>query len=261
MEPRTSANSQYSTSATQSPSKLPNRVVNDSAASRNSVVEIALSFSLLTGTSVNDLLTVSRKVPPGGYALVAAMFVCTFENLRISKEVLLRHEKLEVGQGIGANWRGHGRLAYAEWGKHGPGVSKQWPAGAVRQRSWLFQLFSLNTTLNKSWHSFLICSSNKKLLKYSIVLVHWILNRNILVFLVFPANGQVASGLCRSLHLFSCDFKATGANSKRQAENIYSSAATAAAFFFASEIFNRAKAISNSLFPYSIFFFAAIGGL
>jgi len=45
---------------------LPNKVVNDSAASRNSVVETALSFSLLTGTSVKDLLTVSRKVPPGG---------------------------------------------------------------------------------------------------------------------------------------------------------------------------------------------------
>ncbi len=52
---------------------LPNRVVNDSAASRNSVVDTALSFSLSTGTSVKDLLSVSRKVPPGGYALLVAM--------------------------------------------------------------------------------------------------------------------------------------------------------------------------------------------
>ena len=52
----------------------PKRVVNDSAASRNSVVGTALSFSLSTGTSVKDFLNVSRKVPPGGYALVVAMF-------------------------------------------------------------------------------------------------------------------------------------------------------------------------------------------
>lgn len=45
---------------------LPNSVVNDSAASRNSVVAIALSFSLSTGTSVKDFLSVSRNVPPGG---------------------------------------------------------------------------------------------------------------------------------------------------------------------------------------------------
>ncbi len=48
-------------------------MVNDSEASRNSVVDIALSFSLSTGTSVKDLLIVSRNVPPGGYALVVAM--------------------------------------------------------------------------------------------------------------------------------------------------------------------------------------------
>jgi hypothetical protein len=54
---------------------IPKRVVNDSAASRNSVVEMALSFSLSTGTSVKDFLNVSRKVPPGGYAFVLAM-VC-----------------------------------------------------------------------------------------------------------------------------------------------------------------------------------------
>lgn len=45
---------------------VPNNVVNDSAASRNSVVAIALSFSLSTGTSVKDFFNVSRKVPPGG---------------------------------------------------------------------------------------------------------------------------------------------------------------------------------------------------
>lgn len=52
---------------------VPNKVVNDSAASRNSVVETALSFSLSTGTAVKDTLRVSRKVPPGGYAAGAAM--------------------------------------------------------------------------------------------------------------------------------------------------------------------------------------------
>jgi hypothetical protein len=34
---------------------------------------MALSFSLSTGTSVKDFLSVSRKVPPGGYAFVVAM--------------------------------------------------------------------------------------------------------------------------------------------------------------------------------------------
>jgi len=36
-------------------------------------VEMALSFSLSTGTSVKDFLRVSRKVPPGGYAFVVAI--------------------------------------------------------------------------------------------------------------------------------------------------------------------------------------------
>lgn len=45
---------------------VPKRVVNDSAASRNSVVAIALSFSLFIGTSVKDFFRLSRKVPPGG---------------------------------------------------------------------------------------------------------------------------------------------------------------------------------------------------
>jgi len=53
---------------------VPKRVVNDSAASRNSDVDTALSFEASTGTSVKDFLSVSRKVPPGGYAFVAAMF-------------------------------------------------------------------------------------------------------------------------------------------------------------------------------------------
>jgi hypothetical protein len=66
---------------------VPNRVVNDSAASRNSVVAMALSFSLLTGTSVKDFLSVSRKVPPGGYALVVAMaFWCAIEERRWLRE-------------------------------------------------------------------------------------------------------------------------------------------------------------------------------
>lgn len=45
---------------------VPNIVVNDSAASRNSVVEMALSFSASTGTSTKDFRNVSRRVPPGG---------------------------------------------------------------------------------------------------------------------------------------------------------------------------------------------------
>jgi hypothetical protein len=57
---------------------IPNKVVNDSAASRNSVVDTALSFSLSTGTSVKDFLSVSRNVPPGGYALVVAIFFFFF---------------------------------------------------------------------------------------------------------------------------------------------------------------------------------------
>lgn len=45
---------------------VPNRVVKESAASRNSVVEIALSLAASTGTSENDFFMVSIQVPPGG---------------------------------------------------------------------------------------------------------------------------------------------------------------------------------------------------
>lgn len=48
--------------------KTSNRVVVLSAASRNSFVEIALSLDSSTGTSTKLFLTVSKKVPPGGYA-------------------------------------------------------------------------------------------------------------------------------------------------------------------------------------------------
>ena len=47
----------------------PNSVVKLSAASRNSVVEIALSLEESRGTSTKLLLTVSKNVPPGGYAV------------------------------------------------------------------------------------------------------------------------------------------------------------------------------------------------
>jgi len=47
-------------------SHAPKIVVRDSAASRNSLVEMALFFSASIGTSVKDFLKVSRKVPPGG---------------------------------------------------------------------------------------------------------------------------------------------------------------------------------------------------
>jgi hypothetical protein len=54
---------------------LPKSVDRLSAASRNSVVEMALSFEASTGTSTKLLLTVSKKVPPGGYA-AAIVIVC-----------------------------------------------------------------------------------------------------------------------------------------------------------------------------------------
>ena len=41
---------------------MPKRAHNDSEASRNSVVGIALSLALSTGTSANDLLMVLKKV-------------------------------------------------------------------------------------------------------------------------------------------------------------------------------------------------------
>jgi hypothetical protein len=55
---------------------VPNKVVKLSAASRNS--EVATFCSASTGTSTNDLFRVSRKVPPGGYALAAAIFAIDF---------------------------------------------------------------------------------------------------------------------------------------------------------------------------------------
>ena len=45
---------------------IPNRVVSDSDASRNSVVEMALSLSGSMGTSVKFRLSRSKYVPPGG---------------------------------------------------------------------------------------------------------------------------------------------------------------------------------------------------
>lgn len=47
---------------------IPKRVVKDSAASRNGVVSMALSFAGLTGTVTKDFLSVSNQVPPGGIA-------------------------------------------------------------------------------------------------------------------------------------------------------------------------------------------------
>ena len=45
---------------------IPNNVVKLSAASRNSVVDIALSLLLSMGTSTKDFLRVSNQVPPAG---------------------------------------------------------------------------------------------------------------------------------------------------------------------------------------------------
>jgi hypothetical protein len=55
----------------------PNSVDKLSAASRNSVVEMALSLEASTGTSTKLLLTVSKKVPPGGYAAAIVIEVCS----------------------------------------------------------------------------------------------------------------------------------------------------------------------------------------
>ena len=77
-EPRTSADHQLASAIItthRGSGNIPNKVVNDSAASKNSVVATALSFSLSTGTSVKDFLRVSRKVPPSGYACAAIVFV------------------------------------------------------------------------------------------------------------------------------------------------------------------------------------------
>lgn len=52
---------------------IPNSVVSDSAASRNSVVAMALALSGLMGTSVKLLFRPSKKVPPGGCATVEAI--------------------------------------------------------------------------------------------------------------------------------------------------------------------------------------------
>lgn len=54
-------------------SNAPNRVVSDSAASRNGPVGMAKSCSLLTWTSANDFLSVSKKVVPAGYEDVDMM--------------------------------------------------------------------------------------------------------------------------------------------------------------------------------------------
>jgi len=43
------------------------------------VVEMALPLEASTGTSVNDFWSVSRKVPPGGYAFVVVIFAVLWE--------------------------------------------------------------------------------------------------------------------------------------------------------------------------------------
>ena len=46
--------------------RVPKRVVSDSAASRNADVGMALSLLASIGTSTNDLCRVSNQVPPVG---------------------------------------------------------------------------------------------------------------------------------------------------------------------------------------------------
>lgn len=78
---------------------VPNKVVKDSAASRNSLVETALSFSLSTGTSEKDLLIVSRNVPPGGYAFVVAIVVLRRGCVVLKVELELLRVTVEQGGG------------------------------------------------------------------------------------------------------------------------------------------------------------------
>lgn len=72
----------------------------DSAASKNSVVLMALSLSASTLTSVKDLLMVSSQVPPGGNVVAAA---------------ILRVEELrnECGMSPGSQSRDEGRVPAA----------------------------------------------------------------------------------------------------------------------------------------------------
>ena len=66
-----------------------NKVVRESAASRNSFVPMALSLPASTGTSLKDLVKVSRKVPPVGYGLswVAMLVDSAIEAWRRKGEV------------------------------------------------------------------------------------------------------------------------------------------------------------------------------
>lgn len=59
--------------------KTSKRPVRASEASRNSEVDIALSLDSSIGTSVNDLLPLSKYVPPGGNAILG---VVTLEDIR-----------------------------------------------------------------------------------------------------------------------------------------------------------------------------------
>lgn len=63
---------------------LPNMVVRDSAASRNSVVWMALFLSASIGTSVKDFLNVSRRVPSGG--IEAAILLGSVCNLELTNK-------------------------------------------------------------------------------------------------------------------------------------------------------------------------------
>lgn len=68
-EPSTSERYHQNTACLMRPwNIIPNSVVRLSEASRKSVVGIASFCDFSTGTFANDFLTVSKKVPPGGYA-------------------------------------------------------------------------------------------------------------------------------------------------------------------------------------------------
>lgn len=122
---------------------VPKSVVNDSAASKNSVVAIALSFSLSTGTSVKDLFRVLRKVPPSGYACADAIVCCG-----VGLEFGGREDKWWAGLTVR-----DGASGSRMWGRLVEGL-----AATVMARDWVCALdgayppFALTTELLVSKH-------------------------------------------------------------------------------------------------------------
>lgn len=86
----------------------PKRVVKDSAASRNSLVDMALSLAASTGTSTNDFFKVSSQVWPGG--MTGADMIAKNKIKSIDDCHRKRREK-EEGGFRGAKLRSGGNLS------------------------------------------------------------------------------------------------------------------------------------------------------